>query len=1117
MNPTLIPGIEPLESRIAPATIFAGNPNADDTEYADTPFLSSTDPNDQIAKVIGPDPDVYFIRLLPGDILEKYDNGYTPFITGPNGTPLKGNVVAFFVDKAHGAAPKNGEMDPDELTGLALGKDVSVQISGTVDGDVVSNYNDVTKTLGGAAEAGGASAKDLLLNSITLFQATSVTGKIISGGEIKGIQLTNNVDQILTGLAANGVTYDFNTAAKAKGGDTLVVTALPGAKGINISNVAAGGVTRIEAGAGGAGGIGGAISGVTLISDTDGLTIKAGNGGDGTAAKTPGGPGGKLSGIVVNGLDENVVDPSPNSAVHITLQSGAGGKGFGAGKGGLGGELSGVSVGYEIKNGKLAPSVNPLQDAVLVQAGDGGDGASGGLGGKLSGVLVLAAPTGAANNIDIKSGNGGKSLVAGGTAGAGGALLGSVIQNSNVLSQASFINIDAGDGGTTAGGVGKGSNGGAVGGIDLVGFSVKVNSGAGSSGSTAAGFGGDVTDIGIADGFVSVFPQTVILDAGGGGSASAGKGNKGGMIAGVTVLNADLKQFDINQTVGSANGGNSSKGVGGAGGLVRDLSINDLDGANEVTMKVRGGDGGTGGGGGAGGALLGSNVIFGFDASLVVQGGAGGAATVKGNGGAGGGVDGLAFVTFGTVGAPAVDASAMVMTGVGGAGKDAGAGGAGGTASVVDLRTAGAIGVTAAKGGVGGATGGAGPGGAIEDMFGRSLLGSISLVAGDAGLTGVKAGAGGAVSVADLRAATSISVTAGAGTAGGVGGDVEDVGFSDTTGTGAPGMAVTLTAGAGSGGGKAAGVGGSVTGATGYIGATGISKFVAGPGGGVATKAAAGGSISDMSIKGGGGAGAELQIDAGDAADVAGVKVGAVGGSVTDVAIDTLALGTIFRRIAAGAGGDTALAGGTGGLGGTVNNVQVNFDIGMRSGQGFGYNTMGGIFAGAGGTGPFKNGLAGNVTNISADAIASIVAGKPVTGDAITVRNLIPLVDGIYLNGNVATIVDNNGTFKNFDTANLIGGVVSPLAAGAAYPAPHPHANTFDLANGEFGDHVGGVVGEFDLGDTITAMTDGFVAAVIFNTANTNVSPEAIFKTDPVDGLVKFFDLNNLNGQTIVP
>ena len=104
--------------------------------------------------------------------------------------------------------------------------------------------------------------------------------------------------------------------------------------------------------------------------------------------------------------------------------------------------------------------------------------------------------------------------------------------------------------------------------------------------------------------------------------------------------------------------------------------------------------------------------------------------------------------------------------------------------------------------------------------------------------------------------------------------------------------------------------------------------------------------------------------------------------------------GQIIQQIVAGNGGNATGLGGVGGNGGSVNGINTLGDIGLFDGTTFGVNGMGGIFAGVGGHGEnsVTFGKNGNVTNVTADRIASIVAGTsagPVAVnfvDNITVR-----------------------------------------------------------------------------------------------------------------------------------
>ena len=179
----------------------------------------------------------------------------------------------------------------------------------------------------------------------------------------------------------------------------------------------------------------------------------------------------------------------------------------------------------------------------------------------------------------------------------------------------------------------------------------------------------------------------------------------------------------------------------------------------------------------------------------------------------------------------------------------------------------------------------------------------------------------------------------------------------------------------------------------------------------VGEKGGDGGSVTNVSISTGGAKDAVLTIAAGDAGDANAAGKGAKGGDVRGVGVIAIDSRTIFRSIAAGNGGDALK---TGGLGGTIDQVSVqNHDIGLRSGAVYGFATMGGLFVGTGGKVPVggKAGLAGNATNINADAIASIVAGREAAPE------FAEKVENIYLNGNQQLVqrdsaFGENGPFR---------------------------------------------------------------------------------------------------------
>src|SRR5690606_128530 len=160
MKPTYSPGrrfssVEPLEARIAPASatrFSAGQIGSTlDIEYDDQTnpaqqavFIDTDDdPMDPISAIVGPG--AFYMKMTTGDVLQLVNEAsISPLISGDirGDAGLKGNLIAFFVDK-------NGdnEVQANELVGLSLGNKVDVVISGTVDGDVLTNLDDSSRTL----------------------------------------------------------------------------------------------------------------------------------------------------------------------------------------------------------------------------------------------------------------------------------------------------------------------------------------------------------------------------------------------------------------------------------------------------------------------------------------------------------------------------------------------------------------------------------------------------------------------------------------------------------------------------------------------------------------------------------------------------------------------------------------------------------------------------------------------------------------------------------------------------------------------------------------------------------------------------------------------------------
>ncbi len=367
----------------------------------------------------------------------------------------------------------------------------------------------------------------------------------------------------------------------------------------------------------------------------------------------------------------------------------------------------------------------------------------------------------------------------------------------------------------------------------------------------------------------------------------------------------------------------------------------------------------------------------------------------------------------------------------------------------MDLRATFDLTLQAGAGGLG-QVGVGGDGGTIATSAGVSLGGSFSALAGNGAGAGSAPANGGAITSVIASAQGNITMTAGNGGSGGGGGDITGSGttpnplffnptfvgnnFVDQT-TSNFGN-VTITAGAGSVAGGLVGAGGSVTNFTGSIGLGGTTAITAGAGGGGTgdTASGAGGIVNQIQLTGNSsdlGSGQIVTLDGGAAGQATAAKRGAAGGSVTNATIFDLDTGTIVQHIAAGDGANAIKKGGAGG---SISEIHVGSpgdavaDIGVRSGVAFGYgpNLAGGLFAGVGGTGSKLTGVNGDVTDITAAAISSIVAGK---GNVI---HLVNNVTAITLEGQTATAANADGSFNNFDTAILVGSVQNPDAAGAS-------------------------------------------------------------------------------------
>lgn len=1028
--------IEALESRIAPArVIIAGIPNSlnqPDFDFTDTdpnsPFINTeTTPLDPISGAVGGGlpgvADTFYLRLSAGDRLQLFrvnsSSSVEDFVIVQSG-----EIVLFFIDKVDSNGVRNNEVNEQDIVGIAAGSNAKFELKGALSGDIVYNLDnqgtkslaDDTLIMGGDMKANQKIPGFTIGSSVgsTISNAgipERVGGKVLASGNISNVVIGGDVGSILAGSAANGQTFDFFPKYIGPGG---VVIDTPGGDGVfnfapetgktgsNIQKILVDSITdRIEAGVGGEGATGGLIKNIHVRADSDGLLLKAGDGGTAGPTKKNGGKGGAISAITIAGAD----DLTANNRVDV--RAGLGGNSS-LGNGGAGGSVSDVFVGYTILNGKRILSNGILRDNVEIAAGSGGDGKNGGKGGAIGALdILVSTPEAGGDEISILGGVGGDAIIAtGGKAGAGGGITNSVFRNVEA-SAGSDIGVRGGDAGSAAGNS-VGGVGASLSGLKVLGRQIQFEAGDGSDGKTG-GKGGSLSSLNVEqrDGVVA---DAVVFNAGIGGDGNAGNGGNGGNISAITIVNSDVNVLEFNSGI-KGNGGESVNGRGGAGGTLANISILDTNVNNTFgglnLMTIRSGAGGDGDkGGGKGGAMSGLSIV-GLNIEPAIIAGEGGSAIIQGKGGAGGAVTKLEVAIEGEItklvgGVPTlVNASTQITAGQGGDGFGiGGSGGAGGTVNTVSVNTPGFGSIRAGDGGSGpGANAASGKGGSIIFAGVFAGQGNGELIAGDGGFVGSRPGNGGDIKgnpdkLAGLFAEQSLVVQAGNGGGGGAGGSISNLGYGSTEATlvPTPNGDILIRAGDGSASpdGKFVGKGGSITNVNGSVNNTnGDTLIRAGDGAGAPKKGAAGGSVTGVSLQRGGSDGVEFSIRAGDGGDAPEAVNGAKGGSVSNINVVEISKEAIFRNVSAGKGGD---AFNKGGAGGSVSKVSVlEHDIGVRNGEVYGFNTMGGVFSGVGGAG-LKSGTNGSVTVINADVIATIAAGRG------AIPQLASKVENIYLN-----------------------------------------------------------------------------------------------------------------------
>lgn len=1030
---------ELLEPRIAPATIYVGAPtdlDPQNTTYDEAPFVKAKDSTDPgVAALFAGSDDHYVLTLAKGDSIWMFDpaQGYQEFVNVSGGS-----VLVFFFDKN---PLDGGRVEAADLAGFSIGTGTRLTVAGSVDGDIIANFD---------AKAGVLSTNDLINDKVSvsfLSIAGSVNGSILTGGSISNVNIQGNVEQIAT-TTDGTYTYSFGGTGAAPGvGEATLNAYLPAAKvaGANITNVTIGSFDVMQAGFGGDGARGGSISKITVTSDYDGFTIRAGNGGTGVKA----GAGGTVSNVTVYGA----ADPDPLVPIvgTITIAGGNGGS-VATGAGAAGGAVSNIFVGYQPSGNKLVQSAITLNDFVEIYGGNGGNGTTvGGAGGSLSAINVITTttddPTPGVFETLLQGGNGGNAPD--GRGGNGGNVNNTFAMNLNALLVSSDdIFVGGGDGGI---GGKQGGNGGSINNIQLLFNEVYLMAGDGGDGAVKGGNGGSITRVDLKSDLQTDRVNFLNIIAGDGGNSVTGNGGLGGTISTLTGNSVDFT--GSGNVVQAGSGGTSTSGNGGRGGNLSSIGLfEQVPVIADAVISFAAGNGGDGGKAGGAGGTVSSLAFIGYATLPLVSAGDGGTSTVSGNGGAGGSITNLSLLTK-NVNPVLAGGILAVQAGNGGDGSGtSGRGGNGGSLNTVtalaQINSANTYGFglgVSLQAGTGGSagTGTVGAGGSITRATASASRGDALIQAGSAGAPGAatRGANGGNLTTVSASALNSISLLAGDSSLGGRGGNISSAAwygvnilnnYSPSI-TSAPTGNVLIQAGQGSVSASAAGIGGSLTNLSGHASTAGTTQIFAGDGNGgiLGSRAAAGGSINGLYIYGGTSA---VEVYAGNGGSLLAATNGngANGGNINNVAS---AESVNFRVLAAGNGGSSG-AGvdkGRGGIGGSVTNVNIFGDIGLRSGTAFGIDGMGGIFAGAGGTGGSAalNGRPGNVTSIVASAISSIVAGRPTVATPETLQ-LAGTVDRITLRGLDAPTVNPNGSFTNFDTANFIGGISGDPTDAAA-------------------------------------------------------------------------------------
>lgn len=782
-----------------------------------------------------------------------------------------------------------------------------------------------------------------------------------------------------------------------------------------------------------AGGAGGGISGakINVVTDIGQVFVLSGRGGAATERGAAGGAGGAITGSSISTIG-SIGSLSPSGermGGDFVIAAGRGGHGyiedgqpplaFGEANGGVGGTISATTV--------AAAGAGARLGALSVTAGDGGAGAffpnspaRGGAGGSLLGVAVRATafaglapvPEGGAqapDRVQVNAGQGGSALRGGG---AGGSLSGVTLDILGGGAAYAEVFMAAGRGGELPNLVGEPGAPQPASGVAGAGGSIRSSSvrvhdfrggtrvGAGDGGSAAG------TGTGGAGGAMSglIFEGTGVLGAVqvttgfGGFSGESGIGSNGG--AGGAIVSSRVEVLGSAATVVVAAGtgapGAGGAGKGGAGGAITGLSVTA---AATESVLVRAGNAGAGpAGGGAGGSIsassfAGENVVENFG----IVAGTGGAAlpgsSLSAAGGAGGAIAGV------TVRATQVGGDLFLVGGPGGDSRNTAAA-AGGALSKVTAAIHGSAASLSLESGRGGTVlagnGSGGAGGALNGAITNpGNTGAARMVTGNGG-DGRGTGSGGASGALAAGAITvrgslfqwaAATGDGGDGVAGGASGAITGFRFVSDTDVFSAGRVVTGVGGSGTRG----GVSGAVSKLS-YHSLAGQLYVNTGEGGGGVTAGGAAGSIGLSSTALG-----ALDVAAGRGGAAPG-GTGAAGGSIAGISVG--AVGGQVHRIAAGDGGNGSVPG----RGGSIASVVLAGDLGdfgapfevRNEVSTVAVPSQGGLIAGQGGAnlGGGAPGQNGSISKVTAERIATIIAGRP-TPNGATALNAVYSLTGI--------------------------------------------------------------------------------------------------------------------------